>query len=120
MTHEMLISGGVTLGIRSWSDFWLNEGLRSSCRCYIEKHLGRAAYDKQIAELQERMKKLCEEGKDRPLHWEKWKGRRMRRWGNSYVKGHCSWTAKTELARSNRFVTLRTHSDLWTPEISSR
>jgi len=37
---------------------------------YIEKHQGRAAYDQQIAELQDRMKKLREEGKDRPLHWE--------------------------------------------------
>jgi hypothetical protein len=27
----------------------------------------------QILELQGRMKKLREEGKDRPLHWEKWK-----------------------------------------------
>jgi len=47
---------------------------------YIEKHLGRAAYDKQIAELQERMKKLCEEGKDARSIGKS--GRtRMRRWG---------------------------------------
>ncbi|HEV1995483.1 MAG TPA: M1 family aminopeptidase [Candidatus Acidoferrum sp.] len=79
---------GVTLGIRSWSDFWLNEGFAELMSdAYIEKHQGRAAYDQQIAELQDRMKKLREEGKDRPLHWEKWKDAHEALGQIPYVKG---------------------------------
>ena len=54
---------------------------------YIEKHQGRAAYDKQIAELQVRMDKLREAGKDRPLHWEKWKDAHEALGQIPYVKG---------------------------------
>jgi aminopeptidase N len=54
---------------------------------YIEKHQGRPAYDKQVAELQDRMKKLRKEGKDRPLHWEKWKDAHEALGPIPYVKG---------------------------------
>jgi aminopeptidase N len=89
MAHELAHQWwGVTLGIRSWSDFWLNEGIAEFMSdAYIEKHQGRAAYEKQIAELQERMKKLREEGKDRPLHWEKWKDAHEALGQIPYVKG---------------------------------
>ena len=53
----------------------------------MEKHQGRSAYDKQIAELQDRMKQLGEEGKDRPLHWEKWKDAHEALGQIPYVKG---------------------------------
>jgi aminopeptidase N len=89
MAHELAHQWwGVTVGIRSWSDFWLNEGFAEFLSiAYIEKHQGRAASDRQIAELQDRMKKLREEGKDRPLHWEKWKDADEALGQIPYVKG---------------------------------
>ncbi len=66
----------------------LNEGFAEFMSdAYIERHQGRAAYDKQIAELQGRLKKLREEGKDRPLHWEKWKDAHEALGPIPYVKG---------------------------------
>jgi aminopeptidase N len=72
MAHELAHQWwGVTAGIRSRSDFWLNKGIAEFMSdAYIEKHQGRAAYDKQIEKLQARMMKLSQAGKDRPLHWE--------------------------------------------------
>ena len=55
MTRELAHQWrGVLVGIRRWSDFWLNEGFAEfMADAYIEKHQGRAAYERQIAELKQ-------------------------------------------------------------------
>ncbi|HEY7924437.1 MAG TPA: M1 family aminopeptidase [Vicinamibacteria bacterium] len=75
MAHELAHQWwGVLVGIRSWSDFWLNEGMAAfMADAFIERHQGRAAYDRRIAERREELARLQKEGKDRPLHFEGWK-----------------------------------------------
>ncbi|MGH9646208.1 MAG: M1 family aminopeptidase, partial [Bryobacteraceae bacterium] len=75
MAHEAAHQWwGVLVGIRSWSDFWLNEGLAEfMADAYLEEHQGKAAYLKQIAATKERMRELREKGMDRPLHWDGWR-----------------------------------------------
>jgi aminopeptidase N len=89
MTHELAHQWwGVLVGIRSWSDFWLNEGMADFMTdAYLEQHQGRAAYDRAIAAKRERMDKLRAEGKDRPLHWEGWKDAHDALGQLPYVKG---------------------------------
>lgn len=89
MTHELAHQWwGVLVGIRSWSDFWLNEGMADFMTdAYLEEHQGRAAYDRDIATKQERMDKIRAEGKDRPLHWEGWKDAHDALGQLPYVKG---------------------------------
>ena len=89
MAHEMAHQWwGALVGIRSWSDFWLNEGMADfMADAYLEQHVGRAAYDAQIAEAKRAMDKLSEQGKDRPLHWENWKDAHEALGLLPYVKG---------------------------------
>ncbi|MGA8071851.1 MAG: M1 family aminopeptidase [Candidatus Acidiferrales bacterium] len=89
MTHELAHQWwGVLVGIRSWSDFWLNEGMADfMTAAYLEQHNGKAAYDEQIAAAQKQMDKLRAEGHDRPLHWEAWKDAHEALGRIPYVKG---------------------------------
>jgi aminopeptidase N len=89
MAHELAHQWwGVSVGIRSWSDFWLNEGMAEfMADAYLEQHKGRAAYDAQIAELNRGMSVLRERGGDRPLHWERWKDAHEALGAIPYVKG---------------------------------
>jgi aminopeptidase N len=89
MTHELAHQWwGVLVGIASWSDFWLNEGMADFVKdAYLEQYKGRAAYDQEIAAAKERLEKLRREGKDRPLHWEGWKDAHEALGQIPYVKG---------------------------------
>jgi hypothetical protein len=89
LAHELAHQWwGVSIGIRSWSDFWLNEGMAEfMADAYLEQHQGRAAYDVQIAELKRRMSELRKRGRDRPLHWERWKDAHEALGAIPYVKG---------------------------------
>ena len=89
MVHELAHQWwGALVGIRSWSDFWLNEGMAEFItNAYLEQRVGRDAYDRRIAELQRRLEQLRAEGKDRPLHWEEWRDAREALGRIPYVKG---------------------------------
>jgi aminopeptidase N len=89
MAHEMAHQWwGALVGIRSWSDFWLNEGIADfMADAYVEQHIGRAAYDKEMADVKREMQKLRDQGKDRPLHWENWKDAHDALGSLPYIKG---------------------------------
>ena len=89
MAHEMAPQWwGALVGIRSWSDFWLNEGMADfMADAYVEQHIGRAAYDKQMDDVKREMQKLRDQGKDRPLHWENWKDAHDALGSLPYIKG---------------------------------
>jgi len=89
MAHELAHQWwGALVGVRSWSDFWLNEGMAEfMSAAYLEKHQGKAAYEQKIAENRARLSELREQGKDRPLHWEGWKDAHDALGAIPYVKG---------------------------------
>ena len=89
MAHELAHQWwGALVGVRSWSNFWLNEGMAEfMSAAYLEKHQGKAAYEQKIAENRARLSELREQGKDRPLHWEGWKDAHDALGAIPYVKG---------------------------------
>jgi aminopeptidase N len=89
MAHELAHQWwGALVGIRSWSDFWLNEGMADfMTAAFLGHYQGREAYDQQMAANRQRMEELREQGKDRPLHWEHWKDAHEALGPLPYVKG---------------------------------
>jgi aminopeptidase N len=89
LAHELAHQWwGALVGIRSWSDFWLNEGMAEfMSNAYLEEAKGKAAYERQIAELAKEFDDLRKQGQDRPLHWEGWKDAQEALGRIPYVKG---------------------------------
>ncbi|MEZ5351406.1 MAG: M1 family aminopeptidase [Bryobacteraceae bacterium] len=89
MAHEAAHQWwGVLVGIRSWSDFWLNEGMAEFfTAAYLEHRKGRPAYDRHLASLKEQLAAIRDKGADRPLHWTGWTTAREALGRLPYVKG---------------------------------
>jgi aminopeptidase N len=51
-----------------WNEFWLNEGIATFIAAAWKEHRwGRAAYERELGLARERLAKVAEEGRDRPL-----------------------------------------------------
>jgi aminopeptidase N len=89
MAHELAHQWwGVSVAIRSWSDFWLNEGVCEYVSLlYLEHSRGRDAFLEAIGKLRTRMDELRTAGRDRPLHFEGWKDAADALGPLPYVKG---------------------------------
>lgn len=89
MAHELAHQWwGVAVGIRSWSDFWLNEGVAEYVsQLYLEHVRGPEAFAAAIKRLESQMAELRKKGLDRPLHYEGWQDAAGALGELPYVKG---------------------------------
>lgn len=89
MAHELAHQWwGVSVGIDSWSDFWLNEGVAEyASLLFLEHASGKTRFESEIANLRSRFADLQASGKDRPLHFESWKDASDALGDLPYVKG---------------------------------
>jgi aminopeptidase N len=89
MAHELAHQWwGVSVGIRSWSDFWLNEGVAEYVSLlYLEHVRGHDAFLEEVEKLKTRFAELQSAGKDRPLHFEGWKDAADALGPLPYIKG---------------------------------
>jgi aminopeptidase N len=89
MAHELAHQWwGVSIGIRSWSDSWLNEGVAEYVSLlYLEHVGGREPFLNEIEKLKTRFKELTSAGPDRPLHFEGWQNEADALGQLPYVKG---------------------------------
>lgn len=78
----------MSIGIRSWSDFWLNEGVAEYVSLlYLEHVRGEEPFLAEIEKLRTRLKQLTDSAPDRPLHFENWKDENDALGPLPYVKG---------------------------------
>ena len=89
MAHELAHQWwGVSVGIRSWSDFWLNEGVAEYVSLlYLEHRRGSEPFLAAVEKLKTRLTELQVNGQDRPLHFERWKDANEALGPLPYVKG---------------------------------
>jgi len=74
LAHELAHQWyGIGIPIKSWSDFWLSEGLATYLAdAFLERQYGRQRYQAEIAHSQGIYEDLKSKGKDRPLSFEDW------------------------------------------------
>jgi aminopeptidase N len=64
---------GIKVTCRSWSDFWLNEGVANfMAAAYIQHRFGEKAYQTIIERWRQRVEGLVATGSDHPLVYEQW------------------------------------------------
>jgi aminopeptidase N len=74
LAHELAHQWfGIGIPIRSWSDFWLSEGLATYLAdAFLERQYGPQRYQAEIARSQSIYQDLKSKGKDRPLSFHDW------------------------------------------------
>jgi aminopeptidase N len=74
LAHELAHQWyGIGIPIKSWSDFWLSEGLATYLAdAFLERRYGRPRYQTEIARSQGIYDDLKSKGKDRPLSFDDW------------------------------------------------
>ena len=75
MAHELAHQWwGIGVACRTWSDFWLNEGIASfMADVFLGEQYGAARYEDEIEMARNVYNGLKDSGKDRPLHFTDWK-----------------------------------------------
>jgi aminopeptidase N len=64
---------GIGVTCRTWSDFWLNEGIATFLAdVYLGERFGDARYRREIEHSRQVWTQLKQEGQDRPLHFTGW------------------------------------------------
>jgi aminopeptidase N len=74
LAHELAHQWfGIGIPVRSWSDFWLSEGLATYLAdTFLERQYGPQRYQTEIARSQSIYQDLKSKGKDRPLSFHDW------------------------------------------------
>ncbi len=74
MAHELSHQWwGIAITCRTWSDFWLNEGMATFLAdVYLGELFGTTRYQHEIERSRQIWEELKQNGRDRPLHFTRW------------------------------------------------